>query len=241
MQQGAATSVYCGTARELEGLGGMYFNNCCRCLPSPDGQNERAAAELWDISERMLKARTSCEQSCPQLMCCNVRSGSDMTNWSCLESAEQALCSFRVWEKVTRALLKLHCAGNNGKNRQTALFLPCPNSLQAVVVPDSQAAALSSPSLLLTSDLLAGLQTTPTAGTQQVANFTADVPYFCAAAFPRTELKFQFRFLLSTWIVLQDRQPGNLPPEATLGYTSSEHCPTLQPVARGNALSFYCS
>ncbi|XP_078688759.1 WW domain-containing oxidoreductase-like isoform X3 [Branchiostoma floridae x Branchiostoma belcheri] len=58
LQQGAATSVYCGTARELEGLGGMYFNNCCRCLPSPDGQNERAAAELWDISERMLKART---------------------------------------------------------------------------------------------------------------------------------------------------------------------------------------
>ncbi|CAH1270807.1 WWOX [Branchiostoma lanceolatum] len=59
LQQGAATSVYCGTARELEGIGGMYFNNCCRCIPSPDGQNERAAVELWEISERMLTARTS--------------------------------------------------------------------------------------------------------------------------------------------------------------------------------------
>ncbi|XP_013912272.1 PREDICTED: WW domain-containing oxidoreductase, partial [Thamnophis sirtalis] len=39
LQQGAATTVYCAVAAELEGLGGMYFNNCCRCVPSQQAQN----------------------------------------------------------------------------------------------------------------------------------------------------------------------------------------------------------
>jgi len=56
-QQGAATTVYCAVAPELEGLGGMYFNNCCRCLPSEEAQNEETARALWELSERLIQDR----------------------------------------------------------------------------------------------------------------------------------------------------------------------------------------
>uniref|UniRef100_A0A8C3V2V7 WW domain containing oxidoreductase n=1 Tax=Catharus ustulatus TaxID=91951 RepID=A0A8C3V2V7_CATUS len=56
-QQGAATTVYCGTAAELEGLGGMYFNNCCRCLPSQQAQGEATATALWELSKRLIQER----------------------------------------------------------------------------------------------------------------------------------------------------------------------------------------
>uniref|UniRef100_A0A8C0I7W4 WW domain-containing oxidoreductase n=1 Tax=Bubo bubo TaxID=30461 RepID=A0A8C0I7W4_BUBBB len=54
---GAATTVYCATAAELEGLGGMYFNNCCRCLPSQEAQGEATATALWELSERLIQER----------------------------------------------------------------------------------------------------------------------------------------------------------------------------------------
>ncbi|XP_073911708.1 WW domain-containing oxidoreductase isoform X8 [Castor canadensis] len=57
MQQGAATTVYCAAAPELEGLGGMYFNNCCRCLPSPEAQSEEVARALWALSDRLIQER----------------------------------------------------------------------------------------------------------------------------------------------------------------------------------------
>lgn len=56
-QQGAATTVYCAVAPELEGLGGMYFNNCCRCLPSEEAQSEETARALWELSERLIQDR----------------------------------------------------------------------------------------------------------------------------------------------------------------------------------------
>ncbi|KAM8954620.1 WW domain-containing oxidoreductase isoform 5-T6 [Lycaon pictus] len=55
MQQGAATTVYCAAAPELEGLGGMYFNNCCRCMPSAEAQSEETARALWALSERLIQ------------------------------------------------------------------------------------------------------------------------------------------------------------------------------------------
>ncbi|XP_058901956.1 WW domain-containing oxidoreductase isoform X2 [Kogia breviceps] len=55
MQQGAATTVYCAAAPELEGLGGMYFNNCCRCMPSTEAQSEDTARALWALSERLIQ------------------------------------------------------------------------------------------------------------------------------------------------------------------------------------------
>eukprot|EP00062_Callorhinchus_milii_P005100 gi/632944230/ref/XP_007887397.1/ PREDICTED: WW domain-containing oxidoreductase isoform X1 [Callorhinchus milii] len=57
MQQGAANTVYCAVAPELEGLGGMYFNNCCRCLSSQQSQNQVTAAALWELSERLVQER----------------------------------------------------------------------------------------------------------------------------------------------------------------------------------------
>ncbi|AWP08605.1 putative WW domain-containing oxidoreductase-like [Scophthalmus maximus] len=59
-QQGAATTVYCAAAPELEGLGGMYFNNCFRCLPSTQAQDQSSAASLWELSERLV-AETGAE------------------------------------------------------------------------------------------------------------------------------------------------------------------------------------
>ncbi|XP_029290140.1 WW domain-containing oxidoreductase [Cottoperca gobio] len=59
MQQGAATTVYCAVAPELEGLGGMYFNNCFRCLPSIQAQDQSSAASLWELSERLVADRSA--------------------------------------------------------------------------------------------------------------------------------------------------------------------------------------
>ncbi|WAR12628.1 WWOX-like protein [Mya arenaria] len=49
MQQGAATTVYCAIAPEMQAVGGMYFNNCCRCPPSSAGADDELAKALWDI------------------------------------------------------------------------------------------------------------------------------------------------------------------------------------------------
>ncbi|XP_078475555.1 WW domain-containing oxidoreductase isoform X3 [Lampetra planeri] len=56
-QQAAATAVYCATAPELQGASGMYFNNCCRCLPSAAAQSEELARDLWELSERIVSER----------------------------------------------------------------------------------------------------------------------------------------------------------------------------------------
>ncbi|KAL7867842.1 hypothetical protein SRHO_G00092260 [Serrasalmus rhombeus] len=58
-QQGAATTVYCAVAPELEGLGGMYFNNCFRCLPSSQAQDLSTALSLWELSERLIQERST--------------------------------------------------------------------------------------------------------------------------------------------------------------------------------------
>ncbi|TNN70927.1 WW domain-containing oxidoreductase [Liparis tanakae] len=58
-QQGAATTVYCAVAPELEGVGGMYFNNCFRCLPSAQAQDQSSAASLWELSERLVAERSA--------------------------------------------------------------------------------------------------------------------------------------------------------------------------------------
>uniref|UniRef100_A0A8C6VTZ7 WW domain-containing oxidoreductase n=1 Tax=Nothobranchius furzeri TaxID=105023 RepID=A0A8C6VTZ7_NOTFU len=57
MQQGSATTVYCAVAPELEGSGGMYFNNCFRCQPSIQAEDPSSAANLWELSERLVAER----------------------------------------------------------------------------------------------------------------------------------------------------------------------------------------
>ncbi|XP_022286339.2 WW domain-containing oxidoreductase-like [Crassostrea virginica] len=55
LQQGAATTVFCAVSSHLDGVGGLYFNNCCHCIPSTAGCNEELAHRLWNLSERMLQ------------------------------------------------------------------------------------------------------------------------------------------------------------------------------------------
>ncbi|KAH9499101.1 hypothetical protein Btru_006692 [Bulinus truncatus] len=56
-QQGAATTVYCAVAEELNSVGGLYFNNCCRCQPSKQADSKTLAVALWSLSEQILNKK----------------------------------------------------------------------------------------------------------------------------------------------------------------------------------------
>ncbi|CAI9734942.1 WW domain-containing oxidoreductase-like [Octopus vulgaris] len=58
MQQGCATTLYCAAVPELQGIGGMYFNNCCRCQPSEKSGDVKLIKKLWEISVKMLNDRS---------------------------------------------------------------------------------------------------------------------------------------------------------------------------------------
>ncbi|CAH1779030.1 unnamed protein product [Owenia fusiformis] len=53
-EQGASTTVFCAVSKDLEGVGGMYWNNCCQCISSEQSRNEKLAKKLWDISATMI-------------------------------------------------------------------------------------------------------------------------------------------------------------------------------------------
>lgn len=55
LQQAASTSVFCAVVPELEGVGGMYFNNNCRCQPYELSEDPELAGKLWTLSEDMLE------------------------------------------------------------------------------------------------------------------------------------------------------------------------------------------
>ncbi|KAI5639899.1 short chain dehydrogenase domain-containing protein [Phthorimaea operculella] len=57
LQQAAATSVYVATAAELEGVTGLYFNNCFYCEESKLAQDRDIAAEVFRISLQMIHQR----------------------------------------------------------------------------------------------------------------------------------------------------------------------------------------
>uniref|UniRef100_H2YMX9 Uncharacterized protein n=1 Tax=Ciona savignyi TaxID=51511 RepID=H2YMX9_CIOSA len=59
MKQAAACSVFVATAPELEGIGGLYFNNCFRCEPSIAGSNSTLATQLWELTDDLIKDRLS--------------------------------------------------------------------------------------------------------------------------------------------------------------------------------------
>jgi len=54
VEQGAATTVYCACAPELNKVGGFYFNNCCGCEPSEQSKGDQQAHALWTLSERLI-------------------------------------------------------------------------------------------------------------------------------------------------------------------------------------------
>jgi WW domain-containing oxidoreductase len=54
-QQAASTSVYVAASPDTAGVGGLYFNNCCRCPSSPSCDDEGLAIALWDLSVAMIE------------------------------------------------------------------------------------------------------------------------------------------------------------------------------------------
>ena len=52
-EDGARTSVYLATSREVEGVSGRYFNQCRQIRSSEASYDETAAAKLWQVSERL--------------------------------------------------------------------------------------------------------------------------------------------------------------------------------------------
>jgi hypothetical protein len=64
IQQGAATSVWAATSRELDGIGGVYCEDCniARSVPADSDEpfgvrpwaiDDEQAARLWQVSEEM--------------------------------------------------------------------------------------------------------------------------------------------------------------------------------------------
>lgn len=72
VEQGAATSVWCATSRQLDGLGGVYCEDCDVAVRTPaedltaDGVRDwaidpTAARDLWTLSERLTGVTFACE------------------------------------------------------------------------------------------------------------------------------------------------------------------------------------
>jgi hypothetical protein len=67
-EQGAATSVWAALGDELEGVGGLYLENCNQALPwteanpfegvLPHALDQDAAERLWAVSEETTGVRT---------------------------------------------------------------------------------------------------------------------------------------------------------------------------------------
>jgi WW domain-containing oxidoreductase len=54
MDKGAATSVYCATAPEIEGVGGKYFDAVQMKNCQSQALNEETARKLWELSDQMI-------------------------------------------------------------------------------------------------------------------------------------------------------------------------------------------
>ena len=52
--QGAATSVFCLTAPQVEGVTGEYFRDCAATEPSEFATDAEAGRRLWELSEELL-------------------------------------------------------------------------------------------------------------------------------------------------------------------------------------------
>jgi hypothetical protein len=68
-EQGAATSVWCATSRQLEGMGGVYCEDCDIAVPVPRDSTELRgvrpwamdrdfARALWSLSEKLIGMRS---------------------------------------------------------------------------------------------------------------------------------------------------------------------------------------
>jgi WW domain-containing oxidoreductase len=57
IEQGAATTVYCATADELERSGGQYFRDCKPHAMSQGARDSELAKQLWEHTERLVLER----------------------------------------------------------------------------------------------------------------------------------------------------------------------------------------
>ncbi|XP_065336408.1 WW domain-containing oxidoreductase [Cloeon dipterum] len=55
LQQAASTSLYVAAHSDTAGVGGLYFNNCCRCPSSAACDDVELALTLWDLSIAMIE------------------------------------------------------------------------------------------------------------------------------------------------------------------------------------------
>ena len=55
--QGAATTVYAALSKDLEGIGSEYLADCIITKPIPFANDEKAAQELWDLSEKQTNTK----------------------------------------------------------------------------------------------------------------------------------------------------------------------------------------
>ncbi|KAM3963715.1 LOW QUALITY PROTEIN: WW domain-containing oxidoreductase [Aphomia sociella] len=61
LQQAAATSVYVATSADLDGVTGLYFNNCFYCEESALARDKDIANEVFAMSLKMIKERMGSE------------------------------------------------------------------------------------------------------------------------------------------------------------------------------------
>ncbi|CAK1540685.1 unnamed protein product [Leptosia nina] len=67
LQQAAATTVYVATAVELEGVTGLYFNNCFYCQESTVAGDKDISNEVISISLKMIRDRMGADDIQPYL------------------------------------------------------------------------------------------------------------------------------------------------------------------------------
>ena len=51
---GAQTTLYCCLENKIEHESGFYYSDCARVNPTVAAQNEEAAKQLWELSERLV-------------------------------------------------------------------------------------------------------------------------------------------------------------------------------------------
>jgi hypothetical protein len=54
-QQGAATTVYCAVSKDLNKIGGKYFEDCNEGVPIEFAKNSENMKKLFDLSEKITK------------------------------------------------------------------------------------------------------------------------------------------------------------------------------------------
>ncbi|KAI8505548.1 hypothetical protein Bbelb_167370 [Branchiostoma belcheri] len=59
VEEGAQTSICLAVAEELEKTTGLYFSDCVPKETSAAGKDDKAAARLWDVSERMVGLKSA--------------------------------------------------------------------------------------------------------------------------------------------------------------------------------------